>query len=326
MRYVIRADASPSIGAGHIMRCSAIAEELITRGENVIFVGQISELPWVTTRITSLKFTYTYENPDNFTPDSITDVLIIDSYNIPTDNYFISPLRWRHIIAIVDEETPDYFCELRIHPGLDANWSGTSAVPILAGAKYIPFRSSLCRYVHVPSLSRQLNIAVVAGGSDPYGVVKELAQILSEFDEIFHAHLFSNNIFEFTLDERFSYVEIGPRLDEITTNMDLVLTTSSSSSLEFIAQGLCVGAICAVDNQAQNYQSFHELKIAAQIGFRKSDGTWDIDEKTIHSLVTSSEIRESIRRESKGVFDFQGAARIVSAIKELIDSHNLRQL
>jgi len=326
MRYVIRADASPSIGAGHVMRCSAIAEELISRGENVIFVGQISELPWVTTRITSLKFTYTYENPVNFISDSITDVLIIDSYNIPTDDYFISPLRWRHIVAIVDEETPDYYCELRIHPGLDANWNGTSAVPILAGAKYIPFRSSLCKYMHVPSENSQLNIAVVAGGSDPYGVVKELAKILSEFDENFHAHLFSNNIFEFTIDERFSYVKIGPQLDEVTTNMDLVLTTSSSSSLEFIARGLCVGAICAVENQAQNYQSFQELKIAAQIGFRKFDGTWEINEKTIHSLVTSREIRESIRRKSKGVFDFQGAARIVSAIKELVDSHHLRHL
>jgi len=157
-------------------------------------------------------------------------------------------------------------------------------------------------------------------------VVKELAKILSEFDENFHAHLFSNNIFEFTIDERFSYVKIGPQLDEVTTNMDLVLTTSSSSSLEFIARGLCVGAICAVENQAQNYQSFQELKIAAQIGFRKFDGTWEINEKTIHSLVTSREIRESIRRKSKGVFDFQGAARIVSAIKELVDSHHLRHL
>ena len=39
MRYVLRADASESIGAGHVMRSSAIAEELIARGENVVFVG-----------------------------------------------------------------------------------------------------------------------------------------------------------------------------------------------------------------------------------------------------------------------------------------------
>ena len=43
MRYVLRADAPEFIGAGHVMRSSAIAEELIARGENVIFVGQVSD-------------------------------------------------------------------------------------------------------------------------------------------------------------------------------------------------------------------------------------------------------------------------------------------
>ena len=47
MRYVLRADASQSMGSGHVMRSSAIAEELIARGEDVVFVGQISEIPWL---------------------------------------------------------------------------------------------------------------------------------------------------------------------------------------------------------------------------------------------------------------------------------------
>ena len=63
MRYVLRADASQSIGAGHVMRSSAIAEELIARGEDVIFVGQISDLPWVEERIASLGFTHIHNDP-----------------------------------------------------------------------------------------------------------------------------------------------------------------------------------------------------------------------------------------------------------------------
>ena len=45
MRYVLRADASKILGAGHVMRSSAIAEELITQGAEVVFVGEISDLP-----------------------------------------------------------------------------------------------------------------------------------------------------------------------------------------------------------------------------------------------------------------------------------------
>ena len=47
MGYVLPTDASPTIGSGHVMRSSAIAEELIAWGEKVVFVGQISNLLWV---------------------------------------------------------------------------------------------------------------------------------------------------------------------------------------------------------------------------------------------------------------------------------------
>jgi spore coat polysaccharide biosynthesis predicted glycosyltransferase SpsG len=319
MRYVIRADASKSIGAGHVMRCSAVAEELIARGEIVIFVGQTSELPWVKARIASLKFTHTYENPNEFTSNANSDVLIIDSYIISTYNYFITPSRWLSIVAIVDEETPEYSCQLRIHPGLDSNWVGTSTVPILAGPKYIPFRSSLLDYVYVPHNQNHLKIAVVAGGSDPYGLVKAIARILSEFTGAFEVHLFSKELFDLTLDERFHYHEIGYQLDEVTKDVDLVLTTSSSSSLEFIARGLCVGAICVVDNQMQNYKSFHKLEIAAQVGIRNSDEKWEFDEKIIHKLLTSTESRASLTEKATGYIDFRGAERIVDAIEEVVN-------
>ena len=82
MGYVLPADASPTIGSGHVMRSSAIAEELIARGEKVVFVGQISNLLWVTERIMDLGFIEIYNNPLDFTSKSDTDVLILDSYEI----------------------------------------------------------------------------------------------------------------------------------------------------------------------------------------------------------------------------------------------------
>ena len=82
MRYVLRADASESIGAGHVMRSSAIAEELIARGENVVFLGQISGLPWVEERIASLGFTMIHDYPSEFISKPESDVLILDSYEI----------------------------------------------------------------------------------------------------------------------------------------------------------------------------------------------------------------------------------------------------
>ena len=129
--------------------------------------------------------------------------------------------------------------------------------------------------------------------------------------------MFSNAFFQEGLDSRFKFIEIGPLLDELTQSVDLVLTTSSTSSLEFIARGLCVGVACAVDNQRQYYDSLGHTGAAAQIGIRNSSGKWELEEEVIFNLVTSPELRKKLVSNSVGLIDFNGASRIVDAIQAL---------
>ena len=79
---------------------------------------------------------------------------------------------------------------------------------------------------------------------------------------------------------------IGHMLDEVSRDANLILTTSSTSSLEFIAQGICVGVACAVDNQRQYYDSLGQLGVAAQIGLRNPSLGWDLDVETIRLLIS----------------------------------------
>ena len=318
MRYVFRADASQSIGSGHVMRSSAIAEELKARGEIVIFVGQISDLTWVHEKIAVLGFSYIYSNPRDFTSDPHSDVLVLDSYEIEVDDDFIDSENWLHVVAIVDELTPNYRCSMRIQPGLDSTWMGNSKVPVLAGPKYIPIRLALTNKVdRRKNNNDSLKIAVVAGGSDPYKLVNEIAKILFEFSESFEASLFSNSITDRIADSRFNYVEIGSKLDEVIQNVDLVLTTASTSSLEFIARGLCVGVARAVDNQEQCYKSLGQFDAAAQIGFRNSKNVWELNKDKIYLLVTSADLRQSLIANALGLVDFKGSKRIADAIMNL---------
>ena len=318
MRYVLRADASHSIGAGHVMRSSAIAEELIAQGEDVVFVGQISDLPWVKERITSLGFVHIHNESIEFISNPESDVLLLDSYEIESSDEFINPEKWLHIIAIVDELTPDYHCTLRIHPSLNSAWNKNSKTPILSGPKYIPFRSSISKNMYASGQGqRMLKIAVVAGGSDPFGLVHEIANILFTFSEQFEVYLFSNSIPDSVLDNRFHYFEVSPLLDTLTKDVDLIFTTASTSSLEFLARGLCVGIACAVDNQEQYYRSLGELGVASQIGYRNKGKVWELDKEVIYSLVTSPELRRKLTTQARGLIDFKGASRIVEAIKAL---------
>ena len=318
MRYILRADASHSTGAGHVMRSSAIAEELIARGEVVIFIGQISHLLWVKERIATLGFTQIFSEASDFIPKSESDVLLLDSYEIHIDDAFIAPENWLHIVVIVDELTPNYRCTLRIHTGLDSSWVGNSKVPILAGPKYIPFRSSLSKNLRsVSEEPHRLKIAVVGGGSDPFGLVHEIATILAAFSEQFEVYLFANSILDPALDDRFRYIEVGHLVDELTKDVDVVITTASTSSLEFLARGLCVGIVCVIDNQEQYYKTIGNLGVAALLGFRSLDNRWELDREKIYSLITSDKLREDLLAKAAGLIDFNGAGRIVDAITEL---------
>ena len=300
------------------MRSSAIAEELIARGETVVFVGRISDLTWVEERIAQLGFSHIYINPQDFTPNSKFDVLILDSYEIAADDEFINLQNWIHVVTIVDESTPSYSCTLRIHPGLDSNWVGESNISILAGPKYIPFRSSLSKNISAPlENSKILKIVVVAGSSDPNNLVLEISKSLATFSELFEVYLFTDFSSTFTPDSRFHFCKIGPELDEVSRDANLVLTTSSTSSLEFIARGFCVGVACAVENQKQYYDALARLGIAAQIGLHSSSSGWSLETNMIHKLITEPNFRADLAKKAHGLIDFKGAARIVDAIKYL---------
>ncbi len=97
----------------------------------------------------------------------------------------------------------------------------------------------------------------------------------------------------------------------------MILTTASTSSLEFLARELCIGVACVVDNQKQIYETLGELGVAAQFGIRNVNNDWELDKEKTKLLVSSSELRRNLLAKSKGLIDFDGARRIVDAITTL---------
>jgi spore coat polysaccharide biosynthesis predicted glycosyltransferase SpsG len=320
MRYVVRADASKIVGAGHAMRSSAIAEELIEQGEEVVFVGNVSELDWVQERILQLGFIETYSDSSDFIANPNNDVLILDSYNLAIKDQFVAHQNWYRIIVIADELTPDYACDLRIHPGLDADWVGDSKYPVLSGPKFIPLRKSLKQGIrNKKSNVDSLQIAVVAGGSDPFNLIEQLAKILERLDGSFEVFLFSNDSKLRSIDSRLHFVPIGIEMEVITKQCDLVITTASTSCLEFLARGFPIGVIRLLDNQDQYFNVLGEAGVAVQLGFRSDEGNLNIDISLLAELIRSEKLRETLIQKSSKLIDFEGSKRIVTAIRETLN-------
>ena len=322
VRYILRADASQSIGTGHVMRLYAIAEELIARGEKVIFVGNTSEVPWLEQKMLGIKLSEIIHECSEFNPNPNTDILILDSYHIPIQHSFLFKEKWKSIVTIADASTPTYNTDLLIYPSVTSGWNSSANKRVLSGPKYIPLRKSIVRNNQHKILKSNLEIIIVGGGTDFNNFVSKIATVLVKLPSKIQVSLFSERVKDLILDPRFTVVPFGPELDEKAKTADLVFTTASTSSLEFIARGIPIGIGCAVNNQEQYYESLCKMNIAAPIG-RYSNGIWQIELAKIKELINNSDLRKKLRLSCADLIDLNGAERITDEVIKLSGTSHL---
>lgn len=310
MRIILRADASSSIGTGHVMRSLAILEEFRARKLELVFIGKIQDADWLTSKIRDFGFREILESENEFTSKPKSDILILDSYTIPVDNPFFTNHDWKKIVILCDELTPKYQADLYIHPGLEANWFKSPNRRILFGPDYIPLRKMISKN---KKLDPTLKVVIVGGGTDPANFVENVAEILSRSSADFEATCFTPNESRVRLDARFTRLSVGEDLDFYANNADLAFTTASTTGLEFIAREIACGVACAVDNQKQYYKVLVDNEVAYPIGTFEGSN-WKLDEPAIIRLLESRELRNTLIDRCNNFIDLNGATRIVDEI------------
>ena len=303
-----------------MMRCIAVAEELVANGQETIFVGRISEIPWVEAKVKSLGISDYFDEPSDFHSDPSSDVLILDSYEIDLQDPFIDSKKWRKVVALVDDTTPKYRADLYIHSGPGTPWfppEMDKPARFLSCPEYVAIRRSirnLKRNVSV-GVPNSLRILVIGGGSDPFGFCDEVVKAIHSVAGNFFVTVLSGRSIRISNDERFKYVEMGSTLEDLLVDTDLVFTAAGTSSWEFLSCAFPIGLACAADNQLANYQYQTQTGLAAGIGSLDGNGKWNFDQAVIEKLVTQPQIRLELSERAKRAVDGNGSTRIC---KELI--------
>jgi spore coat polysaccharide biosynthesis predicted glycosyltransferase SpsG len=313
MRVIVKADASETLGAGHVMRSLAVAEELIARGVETHFAGRIDDLTWLNKKVQNFVNLSWIDCIDCFEIDAENDILLLDSYTLPCDHPFINFNRWRNIVTLVDERTPLYKSDLQIHPGLSVSWKNSEN--LVYGPRYIPLRKSIIKNRKIEST--RLNILVVGGGTNLHNFVSALSRELQKIESPFYAVLFSDGTdYNATFDSRFHWKSIGEELDIYAQDADLVFTTASTTCMEFIAREKAIGIVHAIDNQGEYYEALSNSGLAAPIGTFLND-SWQLNQLVIEQLVLNRNFRNNFREKTIDFIDLKGSGRIADLILQL---------
>ncbi|CAN2169228.1 spsG Spore coat polysaccharide biosynthesis protein, predicted glycosyltransferase [Candidatus Nanopelagicaceae bacterium] len=299
------------------MRSSVLAEEAISRGFECIFVGRISNLEWVSGRIANLGFSQVIMDECSFKANKELDVLVVDSYDISVSDLFIAKNHWKLVLSICDAFTPNYDSDIELRPGLVAAESVHDAPILLSGPDYVLIRNGIGKSKREKSVGDVLKLLILGGGSDPFGFVTAIAEVVGFMDLNLEVHIFTDRTITGNSNVNFVQHPIGFELDFIANDVDLVFTTASTSSLEFIAREIPTGVVCAVDNQEDYYVSLGRMGYAAQLGVRNSDSGWEFNSTIIKELLESQEKRDSLKEAIRGVIDLKGAARVIDVLESL---------
>ena len=269
-RVVIFTEGGDNIGFGHITRCSALYEELLSRGIETIFViygKNIDEIlkgkNYITLDWKNKEFLNKFLKKD--------DYIIIDSYLATLDIYEFISKNVKKCLYIDDNNRLKYPKGIILNPVLYEDLEYETTNPILRGKDYIIVRKEFLE--EVKPLNKEYDILITLGGTDIRNLTPKLVKILNEIDSSLKIAIIIGKAF----DNKENIESIKTEKIELFYNVnatemrDLILKSKfiicgcGQSINEMLVLKAKFLPILIADNQLKNYEYIKKKKIVKYI-------------------------------------------------------------
>ena len=332
----IRADADTAMGAGHVMRCLALSQAWMAKGDSVVFVS--ADLP------TSLRARLEIEGisvvdvvgPRGSKADaeqtsgcvvrSAGHWLVVDGYHFDT--------RYREklkesavgVLAIDDGYlTEDVQADIILNQNLGAETLEYSAGKVMLGTDYVLLRSEFCdtslRKADVRK--RADRILVTLGGGDPDNQTMKVVDALKKMDRP-------------GLQARVLMGQTNPHLDTLelaaaacegievmshVTDMpnliawaDVAVSAGGSTCWELAFSGVPNLILVIADNQRPIAAALDRIGASRSLGWFESVDAKEIA-LALGTVLDDVALRDTMRQKGQSLVDGAGAGRVVDALR-----------
>ena len=350
--FLIRADGNAKIGAGHLMRCMSVGEELafyVGRGE-IHFLCADEQSAALAESHGFQKFVLgtDYQDMESELPlwgelvEKLSDrkrektgkpVFLIDSYYV-TDPYLETLGHIGHTVLMDDFGSHCYPVECIINYNAPAEAGAYRELyrgkdtRFLIGCNYVPLRRQFREAEQIPrekAFGTASKVLITTGGGDSENIGGKILQKLYAAHLEFHLVMgqFSPHFQEMKdLEKTYNNIYIHHNVEnmaELLKNCDIALTAAGSTVYELAALGVPMICFSCAPNQEMLAEYMGKEQNAGYGGawHRDPEGTLERIEKQFQKLVADSGLRMEYSVRERKMVDGYGAERIARMLTDI---------
>jgi UDP-2,4-diacetamido-2,4,6-trideoxy-beta-L-altropyranose hydrolase len=331
---LIRADASPNIGAGHIMRCIALAEAWKKNKGDVVFVSA-AEIPFAFECIRKERFRLELltEEPgsegDALSTKAIAEAhqagwVVIDGYHFSSD-YFQAIRTSRSKILLIDDEgdrdvsVADVVLNQNLHATAEMYPRRECTATLLLGTRFVLLRQEFTGAG--PEQPRQIpktaeKILVAFGGGMPPKASNEILAAVEELGthvEVAVAGAKSPQAREMNCTARVNFLGPLANMAPLMAWADLAVSAAGSTSWELCRLGVPSILIDFARNQRALGQELGSRGIAMYIPGEDAHAASVLG--ALNELVPDDCRRREMSKKGMRLIDGRGVQRVVAALR-----------
>jgi spore coat polysaccharide biosynthesis predicted glycosyltransferase SpsG len=328
----IRCDAGARTGVGHLVRCVALAEELVDRGVRVHFLSDLGGLAWADQQLVERGLPW---HPAPYDPVALVaaaerlelDAVVLDSYLLSGEHGRAVRASGRRVLAVVDGSLRGQIADVYVDQNLDAELASpvlpTGAVR-LAGLDYALLRKAVREQrSSAPRgrVTRTPRVVAFFGGTDAYAAAPVLAGVLTATGVAFDATVVAANAslraslaaVPVGAGQRLEIIDPTDELPKLLADADLVVSASGTSTWELLCLGLAAALVWVVDNQILGYDRTIARGLAAGLGHLPSLPSPSAV-RTLRGLLLDPAERAALAARGWAAVDGQGVTRVADAL------------
>ena len=324
---IIYANGSASIGLGHIMRTSALGEELKDLGFNISYltdksdeaaISVIEDKGFKVTKIDNIiSFLNSYKGDKYFS-------IIIDSYCIE-ERHIENFYNMGNKIVYIDDlnNFKDYNMDLVVNYAVGAEdliYNG--ATQKLLGSKFTLLRSQFKDILYKDTHEKVKDILITIGGGDLNNITGDILKLFPrEYKDInFHVVLGNANLYKEEIKKDYSLENVHIHenvkdMSSLMTKCDIAISAGGSTIYELCACSIPTIALITADNQFNFIKSMNGAVNMPYINFLKTvDNAMYNLKNILRNVIDDYNLRKTLSYAMYDLVDGKGSERIAKEI------------